>query len=496
MAGVDDLLDSLPGWLISALNFGQSYPVGDERALFALGDAWEQAGRDLRALEPDIKRVTDQTLKYYTGEGATQAHREFAKLFNGKASVEENAKALEELGDYTRNGATELEYTKIMDVGFAAITLYTVISLMAAWPWGEALVPVTLTAGRETLEITAEQGLKRLAAKAGEVGLKNLLKPYLKQIGIAGLKEGAKGAALDAGTQLYQIGAGHRDHGFDVGQTLKTGLEWGAGAAVGAGFGMGAGALGAKLGFGPRLNGLVSGIVGGAGGGLGMYGADVGWQIGSQLAHGYFDPSKVDFTFHPETLTPGIVLGAAHGMKSGIEMASRQGPPPPPPAGSVSTAPRPDTPTPGAAERNPVPPPDHAQADNPTGQHHDPRRRNPPQATRTSTARTRSTPRAATRPPRMSTVIKRCGVIAPLPQLPLPPRRLTRKMARALRIRARRPPTPARRRRPRNLSGPTGPSHPPRTRSASRRPRSTASPNRLRPNATPRPQNVPHPVPV
>ncbi|WP_225729888.1 MULTISPECIES: nucleotidyl transferase AbiEii/AbiGii toxin family protein [unclassified Nocardia] len=369
MAGVDDLLDSLPGWLIRALNFGQSYPVGDERALFALGDAWKQAGQDLRALEPDIKRVTDQTLKFYTGEGATQAHQEFAKLFNGKASVEENAKGLEELGDYTRNGGTELEYTKIMDVGFAAITLYTVIALLADLPWGEALVPEALAAGREAVEVAAEQGLKRLAAKAGEVGLKNLLKPYLKQIGIAGLKEAVKGAALDTGIQLYQIGAGHRDHGFDVGQTLKTGLEWGAGAAVGAGFGMGAGALGGKLGLGPRLNGLVSGVVGGAAGGLGMYGADVAWQVGGQLAHGYFDPSKVDFTFHPETLTPGLVLGAAHGLKGGVEMAARQdqlralAEPP-------STAPRPDAPAPDVAERNPVSAPDHVQADS-TGQHHD-----------------------------------------------------------------------------------------------------------------------------
>ncbi|MBY8860888.1 hypothetical protein K7711_30740 [Nocardia sp. CA2R105] len=320
MSGITDLWSWIPTWIIEGLNFGQHYPSGDEEALFALGDAWKKAADDFRALEPDIRRVTDHTETYYTGDGATQVHQEFGKLFDGKASIEENAEAMEELGDYVRGGGTQLEYTKIMEATFAGITAYTIISLIAAWPWGEAGVPIALAAGREAVGAAGEKGLQELGEQAAKVGLKNLLKPYLKQIGIAGLKATAQGAGLDTGIQLYQIGAGHRDS-FDLGQTLKTGLEWGAGAVVGAPFGMGAGALGARLGLGPRLNGVLGGLVGGTAGGLGMYGADLGWQVGNQLIHGNFDPSGIDTTFQPQMLVGGMALGGIHGFKSGVEQA-------------------------------------------------------------------------------------------------------------------------------------------------------------------------------
>ncbi|MFI9506337.1 hypothetical protein [Nocardia sp. NPDC052566] len=319
---ITGLWEWIPGWILSALNFGAEYPEGDEDHLFDLGDAWKQAAKDLAALEPELKRVTDLTLKYYTGEGSTKAHEEFGKLFSGPASVKENAAGLKELGEYTRGGGTEMEYTKIMEATFAGITAYAVYQLLAAWPWGSAGVPFALGAGRVAVGQAATKGAGALAMEAGKVGLKNLLKPYLKQIAITGVKAGLSGMALDGGIQGYQLAAGHRDKGFDLTQNLRTGFEWGAGGLIGAPVGMGANRLFTKMGLSPQLNGLFSGTLGGAAGGVGMYGAGLGWQAGTQYATtGTVDWGKVDKTFHVQLLAAGVGLGASHGLKGGVEQA-------------------------------------------------------------------------------------------------------------------------------------------------------------------------------
>ncbi|WP_406236312.1 glycerophosphodiester phosphodiesterase family protein [Nocardia sp. NBC_01009] len=335
MSAITSLWEWIPSWILSALNFGQAYPEGDEDDLFDLGDAWKLAAEELRKLEPELKAVTDRTQKVYTGDGAVQAATEFGKLFAGPVSIKETAKAMEELGAYTRNGGTELEYTKCLEAGFAGITAYTVIALIAAWPWGEAGVPLALGAGREALAIAAGEGAERLALEAGKVGLKNLLKPYFKQITLAGLKEGLKtglkigtkagvkmglaGAGFDFAIQTGQILEDHRDKGYDLGQTLKMGVEWGAGGFLGAPVGVGMSRLLGRTALSPGLRGLLSGMTGGAAGGLGMYAGGVGYQVGNQLAHGYFDWNKIDKTFNPQLLVVGAALGGMHGAKVGLK---------------------------------------------------------------------------------------------------------------------------------------------------------------------------------
>ncbi|GAA5067131.1 glycerophosphodiester phosphodiesterase family protein [Nocardia callitridis] len=322
MSKITAMWEWMPSWILTALNFGQAYPEGDEDDLWALGEAWKKAGKDLAALEPDIKSVIDRTQKYYSGDGAEAARKEFAKLFHGETSISENAKALEELGEYCRNGGTQVEYTKIMEATFAGITVYAVIALIAAWPWGEAGVPLALAAGRQSLSVAAEQGAKQLMLEAGKVGLKNLLKPYLKQIGIAGLKMGLQGAGIDGLIQAYQMGSGHRDT-FDWKQNLRTGVEWGAGGIVGAPVGMVAGRMLGKTALSPFMRGTLTGAIGGVAGGFGMYGAGIGWQAASQfVSTGHVDWGKVDMTFHPQLLAAGVGLGVIHGARSGAHMGN------------------------------------------------------------------------------------------------------------------------------------------------------------------------------
>ncbi|WP_278264894.1 hypothetical protein [Nocardia sp. AG03] len=340
MSGLASVFDLVPGWILQALNFGQAYPKGDEDDLFTLGDAWKQAAADLRELEPDLRSVTDATAKFYSGDGAVAVKREFDKLFAGEHSIDELAKALEELGDYTRNGGTQLEYTKIMEGSFALITAYAVYALIAAWPWGSAGVPLALAAGRTTIGTVATRGLEQLALEAGRVGLRNLLKPYLKQIAIAGLKAGGMGLGLDGGIQAYQMGMGHRDT-FDLGQNLRTGFEWGAGGLLGAPVGMGMNKLLGRTALSPAMRGLVSGVTGGSAAGLGMYGGGLVWQVGDQLRQGYFDASKIDTTFDPKLVVVGAALGGAHGVRhgAGLGNAPKMDSPRMSPAGTTGKAP-------------------------------------------------------------------------------------------------------------------------------------------------------------
>ncbi|MFE6923262.1 hypothetical protein ACFVAV_19695 [Nocardia sp. NPDC057663] len=321
MSGLASVFDLVPGWILQALNFGTAYPKGDEDDLFALGDAWKQAAEELRRLEPDLRAVTDATAKFYSGDGAVAVKQEFDKLFAGPHSVDELAKALEELGTYTRNGGTQLEYTKIMEGSFALITAYAIYALIAAWPWGSAGVPLALAAGRTAIGTAANRGLQQLALEAGRVGLRNLLKPYLKQIAIAGLKAGGMGLGLDGLIQADQLRRGHRDS-FDIGQNLRTGFEWGAGGLLGAPVGMGMHKLLGRTSLSPAMRGLTSGVTGGAAGGLGMYGAGLAWQVGDQLTHGYFDADKIDTTFDPKLVVVGAALGGAHGVRHGAGLGN------------------------------------------------------------------------------------------------------------------------------------------------------------------------------
>ncbi|WP_227998988.1 nucleotidyl transferase AbiEii/AbiGii toxin family protein [Nocardia australiensis] len=343
MSKITALWEWIPSDILTALNFGMAYPDGDEDDLFDLGDAWKAAADALVKAEPQLRQVTDATQKFYTGDGAVEAKREFDKLFSGEHSIQQTAQALQELGRYVRKGGTDLEHTKIMEATFAGITVYAVYQLLASLPWGPAAVPLALGTGRVAVGRAAEEGLGRLALEAGKVGLKNTLKPYLKQIAIAGLKMGGAGAGLDFTIQAGQILAGHRDDGFDLAQTLSTGVQWAAGGLVGAPVGMGVQRLlGSRLT--PALRGLISGVTGGAAGGFGMYGAGIGYQIADQWVRtGHVDMSKVDTKLQWQMIGAGAALGGMHGVRAGAR---------PQPAPTMS-AESPGTSTAGAHSKNP-----------------------------------------------------------------------------------------------------------------------------------------------
>ncbi|RBO88929.1 sigma factor-like helix-turn-helix DNA-binding protein [Nocardia puris] len=318
MSSITSLWEWMPSWILSALNFGQAYPDGDEAALFELGDTWLAAAADLESLIPELRDIAAATQQFYSGAGAEAVARELDTLFEGDYSVEFLAEAIRELGEYTRRGGTEIEYTKILMAVFAAITVYSIYQLLAAYPWGQALIPVALLAGRQALATVARQGATRLAIEGAREGLRNLVRRYWKQISIGAVQLGAMGGGIDLAIQGYQVAAGHRDGGIDLAQTARMALEWGVGGLVGAPAGIAAARGLAGTALSPAARGLLAGAAGGAAGAVGGYGAGIGWQVGAQLAAGSFDWNTVDTTFSMQMLAGGVGLGAVQGMRAGL----------------------------------------------------------------------------------------------------------------------------------------------------------------------------------
>ncbi|GAB0104454.1 hypothetical protein JMUB6875_34280 [Nocardia sp. JMUB6875] len=355
MSGWTWVGDHLPGWLMTALNFGAAYPKGDQDALFDLGDAWKKAAADLEKLEPDLKSVTGKLPQYYDSAGAAKVSAELATLFDGKEhSIQQLVESLNQLGHDARATGTEIEYTKIQSEIFAVLTLYTVLQLSVTL-FGEALVPGVLATARASLSVFCKKAMERIGLIRARAAMQTIAKPLIREITVplgekiaaplaekvvaplaekiaqkpllktsleygaksvvSGLGAGAMGAGLDAGTQLIQIMEGHRDDGFDLKQTFQTSLQWGVGGAVGAPFHTKLGNVLKETRLPSKLGGAIAGGVGGLAGAGGMYGTG----LATQLYDNGGDWSKVDKTFHTQLLIGGLAMGAGGGANHGLQ---------------------------------------------------------------------------------------------------------------------------------------------------------------------------------
>ncbi|MGV9837573.1 WXG100-like domain-containing protein [Nocardia niigatensis] len=334
MSWTTALGNNIPSWLMWALNFGQAYPKGDEDRLYALGDAWHQAASALENYEPELKHITGQVPQYYEGDGATAVGKEFADLFdaNSEHSIPKLIESMHALGHDTRATGTEIEYVKIQEEVFAALTLWTVLSLMASL-YGDALVPGFLRAAQKVVAEMADAAADRIGALAARAGLDTLAKPLIREIVMplteatarnAPLRYGLRtlggtvggalmGAELDASTQIVQMWEGHRDDGFDLKKTFQTSIAWGAGGLLGAPAHLGAAELLTNR-LSSRLGGLAAGGIGGMAGGVGMYAGGLGNQIYDHFTNG----ARVDWDFDPKLLVGGAVLGGLGGAKHGL----------------------------------------------------------------------------------------------------------------------------------------------------------------------------------
>src|SRR3954454_19898033 len=92
---------------------GESWPKGDETALFRLNGYFSDAAEQLRDLVPSLRRVSTQTESVLSGQTALAAQQNFQMLFTGDYSVDTVADAMQSLGEMARGSGTEVQYTKL-----------------------------------------------------------------------------------------------------------------------------------------------------------------------------------------------------------------------------------------------------------------------------------------------------------------------------------------------------------------------------------------------
>ncbi|MER7415943.1 hypothetical protein ABT346_04005, partial [Micromonospora peucetia] len=160
---------SIPGppenleWITFVL-VGENWPRGDEDGMRALAEVWRRLGEDLSPLEGQLRSVVAQLEG--AGQGpALEAARAFLLRISGGADsvLPKLRKSIDDVAQGAEKVALEIEYTKLMIIGFAAILLHMLmklifLSVMSGGAASAAAAPIV-----ETFRQLALRLLKRLA---------------------------------------------------------------------------------------------------------------------------------------------------------------------------------------------------------------------------------------------------------------------------------------------------------------------------------------------
>ncbi|MFE0022785.1 glycosyltransferase [Amycolatopsis sp. NPDC059021] len=215
-------------WLVQIVG-GDAWPEGDEDKLRVLAVAWEEASRELTAVQGEVDSVTAAVLSALQGT-ASEEFRKFTQAF--KAQVPDVAVTAKQLGDLARETALQVEYAKYMIVG-------TLIMLAMQIAW--ALANAFWTFGASTATIPAMQAAARISV---QVVLKNLVMAVLFGIVFQ--------VGMDAAIQGIQMLKGDRTK-WDTDLTKGAAIA----GAIGGVIGFGLGAAGKR--FAPKFSHSIAG---------------------------------------------------------------------------------------------------------------------------------------------------------------------------------------------------------------------------------------------
>ncbi|GAA4545196.1 WXG100-like domain-containing protein [Amycolatopsis samaneae] len=215
-------------WLVQIVG-GDAWPEGDEDKLRVLATAWEEASRELTAVQGEVDSVTAAVLSALQGT-ASEEFRKFTQAF--KAQVPDVAVTAKQLGDLARETALQVEYAKYMIVG-------TLIMLAMQIAW--ALANAFWTFGASTATIPAMQAAARTSV---QVVLKNLVMAVLFGIVFQ--------VGMDAAIQGIQMLKGDRTK-WDADLTKGAAIA----GAIGGVIGFGLGAAGKR--FAPKFSRSIAG---------------------------------------------------------------------------------------------------------------------------------------------------------------------------------------------------------------------------------------------
>ncbi|MFI7004421.1 hypothetical protein [Nocardia sp. NPDC050175] len=316
---------------------GASWPKGDEDALFALGDDWKSASKDLHDLIEALHVACNTAQVSYSGDGADKMKKQFDQFFAGDQSVEKLAEQLEQLGESVRQCGTQTEYAKLQIIITLAI-LAAEIAYALATLWGAWAVPAMEAEAAGVCQLIGQRLITFLANRATRLAQM----PMWKLAAITGVEQAAIGLGADALAQGIQLGKGHRDS-FDVKQMVISGAVGGISGAVAAPVGSMIGKrLGNWVGHDSMTWWKAGGIAIGAGIPAGVVGAGAGI-----VANGVFTGQ---WEFDPAAILGGVgggLVGGVHGVAGhaqsiGMARGGYTGLSVPPPVGADGSHERPD----------------------------------------------------------------------------------------------------------------------------------------------------------
>ncbi|MGY1982879.1 WXG100-like domain-containing protein [Nocardia gipuzkoensis] len=216
---------------------GVDLPAADESQLFAIGQAWSAASRDIAAqVGPLADARAKATGSYQAGAGAEKISALFDELLDGDGSLARLAAGYDELGNAAFDFGTTVEAAKLM-----MIVSYVMLLMEILWAWAfpptapaveAAAVAGTRSALRrvEDAVITRiEQLILRAFGAAGNRAWTKLVVKNLATYTVKGTVSGVQSVLVDTFVQAGQMAGGTRRE-FDGNQTL---LSFGASFAGG-----------------------------------------------------------------------------------------------------------------------------------------------------------------------------------------------------------------------------------------------------------------------
>ncbi|MFE4627275.1 WXG100-like domain-containing protein [Streptomyces mirabilis] len=137
---------------VAKLAVGQDWPKGDEDKLRSLGEAWEDAARQLTAISREIDPATVGVLHSIGGDVANEFSNFTQQL---KSNLPDMAEAAGQLGELGKNTGLQVEYAKYM---LLAQLVWLAVEIAELAFWAPEVIPVLVTGVRAIVKMV----LKRL----------------------------------------------------------------------------------------------------------------------------------------------------------------------------------------------------------------------------------------------------------------------------------------------------------------------------------------------
>ncbi|MFF7189960.1 hypothetical protein ACFZAR_33075 [Streptomyces sp. NPDC008222] len=146
---------------VAKLAVGQDWPKGDEDKLRSLGEAWEDAARQLTAMSREIDPMTSGVLHSIGGKVGDEFSSFTRQL---KSNLPDMAEAAGQLGQLGKNTGLQVEYAKYM---ILAQLIWLAVEIAELAFWAPEMIPALVTGVRAIVKMLLRRLLISTATGVG-----------------------------------------------------------------------------------------------------------------------------------------------------------------------------------------------------------------------------------------------------------------------------------------------------------------------------------------